>query len=248
MRKQRANRPSPRKSSPTGRGIGSNTELPDGERVYQTIKEAILSEELPPNSRLVELSLASHFGVSRTPVREALKRLIVEGLAVIDPPRGMVVKPIDQQEMEEIYAVREVLDGLAARLAAKRMSDEDLARLTGLTEVMSRAVEEGRRDALVQANIRFHEIIFQAAGNERLLQLGRNLTDSVRRSSSTAFRSYERDMEVLQEHGELVNALEQRDAEAAERLAREHMVKARTYLARSSVTADLVAEKRTTNG
>ena len=243
MTRRRSNQHTPRKSSTTGIGIGSNTELPDGERVYRAIKEAILSEELPPDSRLVELSLASHLGVSRTPVREALKRLTAEGLAVIDPPRGMVVKPIGEQEMEEIYAVREVLDGLAARLAAQRISDEDLARLRGLTEVMSRAVEEGGRAALVQANIRFHEIIFQAAGNERLLQMGRNLTDSVRRSSSTAFRSLERDIDVLQEHSELVTALEQRDAAAAERLAREHMVKARSYLARTSVTADLVAQK-----
>ncbi len=215
-------------------------DLPSGERVYRALKEQILSGELPPSTRLVELSLALQFGVSRTPIREALKRLAAEHIVAIDPPRGMVVKGIDQQEAEEVYTIREVLDGLAARLAAQRISDEDLSRLRALTDVMTQALDQERRDALVEANIRFHQIILDASANERLKRLGRTLTESVRRFSSTAFRSYEREAEVLREHAQMMEALERRDPEAAEQAAREHMIRARAFFARATVTAGLL--------
>jgi DNA-binding GntR family transcriptional regulator len=214
-------------------------ELPSGERVYRAIKEAILGGELPANSRLVELALAHQFGVSRTPVREALKRLIAEHLAILDPVRGMMVRGIDAQEIDDAYSLREVLDGLAARLAAQRISPEDLARLRALMELMSEAVEGGREDALVELNLRFHELLVDASGNERLRQLSRSLSDLVRLYSSTAFRSQDRDREVLSEHEAIVGALEQRDPDAAEQAARHHMVEARTFLARASITSDL---------
>jgi DNA-binding GntR family transcriptional regulator len=216
--------------------------LSSSERAYREIKEAILSGSLQPESRLVELSLAAEFGVSRTPIREALKRLIAENLVAIDPVRGTVVKGIDQREVEEVYAIREVLDGLAARLAARRIMDGDLSRLKSLMKIMESAVEEKRQNVLVQANVRFHEMIYQASGNDRLVALGQSITDFVRRFSATAFRSYERDVEVLDEHRALIDALERRDPDAAESAAREHMVKARSFLAHMSVVADFPGE------
>jgi len=214
-------------------------ELPSGERVYRAIKEAILSGELPANSRLVELALANQFGVSRTPVREALKRLIAEHLAILDPVRGMVVRGIDTQEIDDAYTLREVLDGLAARLAAQRISPEDLARLRTIMELMAEAVERGREDTLVELNLRFHELLLDASGNERLRQLSRSLSDLVRLYSAKAFRSQERDRDVLAEHAAIVDALQRRDPDGAEHAARLHMVEARTFLARASITADL---------
>lgn len=212
--------------------------LPNSERVYREIRQAILSGELPSGNRLVELSLAARYDVSRTPVREALKRLIAEDLVTVDSVRGTVVRGIDMPEVEEVYSIREVLDGLAARLAARRISQEDLARLTSLMEIMTEAVERQRQEALVQANIRFHEILYQASGNDRLVALGRSLNDFIRRFSATAFRSYERDAEVLGEHRSIVEALDRRDPERAERMARDHMIEARAFLARESISAD----------
>ncbi len=234
----------PRAASDAGRGseavrVATVAELPSGERVYRALREAILSGELPANTRLVELALANQFGMSRTPVREALKRLIAEHLAVLDPVRGMVVRGIDPQEIDDAYTLREVLDGLAARLAAQRISAEDLARLRRIMELMKEAVEGGRDDTLVELNLRFHELLLDASGNERLRQVSRTLNDLVRLYSSTAFRSQERDRAVLAEHASIVDALERRDPHAAERSARHHMVEARTFLARASITADL---------
>lgn len=215
--------------------------LRNSERVYRDIKEAILSAELAPESRLVELSLAEQFGVSRTPVREALKRLSAEGLVIVDPSNGTVVRGIDEQEVEEIYAIREMLEGLAARLAAHRILPEELTRLKSLMEIMTTALEERREDVLVQANLRFHDIIYQAAQSDRLTELGRSLNDFVRRFSREAFQSYERDREVLQEHQAIIKALDRRDPEAAERLAREHMKNARIFLAHANLIADFVS-------
>jgi DNA-binding GntR family transcriptional regulator len=217
-------------------------QLPSNERVYRELKEAIISGQIPARSRLVELSLAAEYGVSRTPVREALKRLIAEELVAFDPPRGIVVKGIDQQEVEEVYTIREVLDGLAARLAAQRVTDVDLARLRSLMEVMERAAEHQEAQLMVQANIRFHQALIQAAGNERLASIQQSLIDSVRRFSAEAFRSYERDFEVLEEHRAIVDALARRDAEGAERMAREHMTKARTFLAHTTIAENLLEQ------
>jgi DNA-binding GntR family transcriptional regulator len=214
-------------------------ELPSGERVYRAIKEAILSGELAANSRLVELALANQFGVSRTPVREALKRLIAEQLVVLDPVRGMVVRGIDPQEIDDAYGLREVLDGLAARLAAQRVSPEDLARMRAIMGLMTEAVTNGQEGMLVELNLRFHELLLGASGNERLGQVSRSLNYLVRLYSSAAFRSQDRDREVLSEHEAIVEALERRDPDQAEQAARRHMLEARTFLAKASITGSL---------
>lgn len=209
--------------------------LPSGERVYQGLRAAILRGQLAPNTRLVELNLAAEYGVSRTPVREALKRLAAEGLVSSDSSRGLVVRGLTFREVEEVYEVREVLEGLATRLAARRISPEELAKLRVLLELMAEYVQRGHREALVQANVKFHEVIVEAARNNWLSQTAGGITDFMRRFSLTSYASAERNREVLDEHRVIVQALEDGGIEEAERLAREHVVKARAYLARVSV-------------
>ncbi len=214
----------------SGAGAIAASGLPSSERVYQGLKDQILAGSLAPNSRLVELQLASQFQVSRTPVREALKRLAAEGLVSVDPLRGMVVREVDPVEIEEIYVIREVLDGLASRLAAQRITDADLTKLHLLMEMMRESVRAQHWEAMVQANIKFHEIIHSAAGNQRLSVLARSLQDFVRRFSTKAFASTSRDVEVLLEHEEIVKALESRDPDLAEVASRRHVTGARSYL------------------
>src|SRR5919199_1903542 len=102
----------------------SSSGLPSSERIYRALREQILAASLPPCSRLVEEQLAARFRVSRTPVREALKRLVVEGLLVHDPLRGLVVRDFDPREADELGELREMMEGYAARLAARRASPE----------------------------------------------------------------------------------------------------------------------------
>jgi DNA-binding GntR family transcriptional regulator len=212
-------------------GATLDAPVPSSERVYQALKHRILAGMLEPGSRMVELQLATEFAVSRTPVREALKRLTAEGLIRVDPVRGIVVSDVDARELEEIFVVREVLDGLAARLAAGRVSSSDLTKMHLLMDMMRDAVRTGQWEAMVQANIKFHDVLHQAAGNERLRHLTRNLLDFVRRFSTEAFASQERAAQVLAEHEEIIRAMETRDADLAERVARRHVESARMYIA-----------------
>ena len=222
------------------RPADANRHLHESERVYLAIKDKILSGVFLPWARLVELNLAKEFGVSRTPVREALKRLEQESLIANEPPQGLVVKAIGRQEIADFYTVRETLDGLAARLAAPRISEDDVARLRLLVDAMDNALTAGHSDQLVQMNVRFHEIIFDAAGNVWLTEIGRSLHDFVRRLSTDAYRDREPQLaSIVDEHRAIVDALARNDAKAASQIAILHMANARAHVLHRSAMADL---------
>jgi len=150
--------------------------LPSSERVYRQLRQMILSGELPPQTRLVEIHLGEQFGVSRTPVREALKRLTAEKLVLGDPVRGLIVHAPEPHEVSEVYLVRESLESLASRLAAQRISADELRQLRVILESMRDAVKNDRTDLVVSANIAFHDVIYRAAGNETLFRLAKDLS------------------------------------------------------------------------
>jgi len=216
----------------------SEAQLPASARIYNLLKESILTGRLESGSRLVELSLASELGVSRTPIREALKRLSVEGLVTVDPVRGMIVRRIDPHEVEDFYITREVLDGLAARLAAQRLSGDQLIRLRTILESMESAHLRGDRAGMVLANMRFHDAVFRASSNDWLLSLGRSMIDFVRLLSAAAYADPKRDQEVVDEHRRIQDALQAHDPEAAEAASREHMVQARLHFVRASAATE----------
>lgn len=204
--------------------------MSSSQRVYAALKHRILTGMLEPRSRLVEVRLAEDLEVSRTPVREALKRLLAERLVEVDPMGGIVVSHVGLRELEEIYLIREVLDGLAARLAAEHASLSELTRFRQLMDMMRDSVEEGQLEAVVQGNMMFHDLLHQAAGNERLRTLSRDLGDFVRRFSTESFASEERALSMLAEHVQIVEAIDDRDGDRAERLARSHVAAARAFL------------------
>ena len=197
----------------------------------------ILSGDLPPGARLVESSLATECGVSRTPVREALKRLLDGNLVIADPLRGLIVRTPEPAEVEDVYVVREVLDGLAAHLAAQRVTSADLAQFRFLGQSMSDGVRDGRVDIVVGANIAFHDLLYKVAGNRTLARIGKDLSDYVRRFSAEAFTSGGRVEVVLVEHQRILDQLECGDADGAERAARDHLRQARENLALATVRA-----------
>jgi DNA-binding GntR family transcriptional regulator len=224
------------------RRVESSAGQSNSERVYRRLKEMILAGELAPGARLVELELAAQFGVSRTPVREALKRLIDSKLVLVDPVRAYVVRTADAGEIEEIYLVREMLDGLAARLATKRIRADEVAQLRLIVDSMRTAIKSQRIDVVVNSNIMFHDRIYRAAGNETLSRIGLELREFIRRFSREAFEKTPRVAEVLEEHEMLVDAIQRGDSEAAERLAREHLRSAREYMTRLHVRRTLGVE------
>ena len=204
--------------------------LPSSERVYRRMKEMIISGELPPHTRLVELQFAAEFGVSRTPVREALKRLMADKLVHADPVRGLVVHEPEPHEIQDVYLVREVLEGLATRLAAKRIGTEELQRLRAILDSMHEGLQNGQTTIVVNANMAFHDVIYRAAGNATLSRLARDLSDFVRRFSTEAFHSGPRVSSVFDEHEAILKALEDHDPEAAALASTRHLRAASEYM------------------
>ena len=207
---------------------------------YDQLKAGIVSGDLPPGSRLKEAELAKRLSISRTPVREALKRLIAEHLVSRDDRGAVAVHVPTRREIDDIYLIREVLEGLAARLAAHRISDPELTRLTVTVEAMDRAREAGRIRDLVSANVAFHDLLNQASGNGRLVKLGQELRDSILLFSREAFASLDRASDTAEEHAEILAALQAHDAHRAEIAARAHVRKARE----STIEKDLFKEFR----
>lgn len=195
--------------------------------VYAVLHEAILSGMLSPGQRLAEVAFASLFNVSRTPVREALVRLEMTGLAHRVPRRGLVVGQITPQEIVEVYVVRETIDGLAAALAAQFATPGDIAHLASINGEFARAAERGDTSEMARLNLEFHTAIAAAARNSLLVQFLEHIHHLVRRFPGTTFQHRGRATVAIEEHEQLIAAIRAGDAERARRIASESMAKAR---------------------
>lgn len=186
--------------------------------VAAALREALITGEFEPGTPLRQRDLAARFGVSPTPVREALRRLEVEGLVRCDLHRGASVVEGKFGATEENYQVRAALESLAARLAATRISEAELERLEELHEELAR--HSRRTPAAIDINRRFHFQIYEAAGSPILLALLRLLW----RSFPDGPQLIRPLAESVRMHGEIVAAMRRRDGDAAERLTREHIL------------------------
>ena len=199
------------------------------------IREAILDGELPAGARLKEDELAERLDVSRTPVREALRRLEAEGLVVHEPKRGAAVRSYTPEELDDMYRLRALLEGYAARLAAERMTPEVLDQLRASCLRFERLA--GRRRAairdLARENMIFHECVLLAAGDQRLADMVRSVIHlPLVYRASVWFTDAEKQASV-DGHERVVDALARGDADAAARLMEEHVLRAREGLARA---------------
>ena len=194
---------------------------------YATLREAVLAGHLRPGDRLGEEQLAREFGISRTPIREAIFRLEAEHFATRIERRGLVVRAISEDEVLEVYSVRAALDQLAATLAAEHATMPDRARLHWLNEQLKGAAERGEHAHMADINIHFHEAVCEAAHNDMLLHFVREIHNWVRRFPETTFSWPGRASAALTEHRAIIDAIDRGDADEAGRLAAEHMNRAR---------------------
>jgi DNA-binding GntR family transcriptional regulator len=196
---------------------------------YEDIRDAILAGALPPGRRVKERDVAAQMGISTTPVKEALRRLEQEGLVVSQPRRGAVVSRLVQIPVEEIEEIRGALEAIAARLAAERMSDAELARLRALTEGMTRLTLEMREpETRIEEVAEFHRLIRAGSRNDFIVRFVDTLTPFER----VHRREYQEAAEarrILEEHQQICRVLNERNAAEAERLMLEHFDLAREY-------------------
>ncbi len=188
---------------------------------YSLILEAIEAGQFKPGDRLVESDLADRFGVSRTPVREALQRLETQSMLTRDG-RSLIVASLDHNQLSELYAVRGELEGLAARLAARHATEEEMHVLRSMVRD-DRALVGGDPRALSRANKRFHRLIHLASHNRFLVQQLDLVHRSMALMATTSFAAEGRDMKAMDEHEAIVAAIEARDGEAAARALKTHI-------------------------
>lgn len=197
------------------------------EAVTDALREAILDGALAPATWLREDEIADTFAVSRTPVRDALRRLADEGLAVKTAHQGTVVAPLSIEDILALYVVREDLEGVAARLAAGRCPPELLENLKSTHVKMQRTVKRNDPQRLAQLNLEFHRTLRLAAGNPYLDRFLLQVEQAVRRLPSTTFAEPGRTTDALAEHQAIIDAVGAGDAPGAEAAAKEHMRRAR---------------------
>lgn len=200
----------------------------------QRLRDAILSGRLAGGARLRQTELADRLGISRTPIREALVRLGEEGLIELRPRGGARVAPLHPDEAVELYDLREVLDGLAARLAAGRPDAGGLAGLERALGRMGACVERGDPTHWFRSHVQFHEEIIRAAGNRHLARLSAVVRLSIRQFHPMLLQTPRRFADANREHRLIFEAITARDPETAERAARAHIAAAREIVLKFS--------------
>lgn len=191
--------------------------------VYARIRRDLLNGVLKPGERLLETELAEELNVSRTPIREAIHKLISEGIVVIAPSRGVMVLELNKRQVHEIYALREVLEGAAARLAARFASPEEVAVLRNALESSAHFTDPQQYAELNRA---FHQTICEAAHNEYLAKALDQLASSLALLPGTTFQVEGRLDGAKKEHAAMLEAIEAGDEDLAESLARDHIRRA----------------------
>ena len=196
-------------------------DLSRAEYAYKKLRDGIRSGEYRPGQRLREAELATQLAVSRTPIREAIRRLASDGLIEVAPSRGMMIIELGKQQVRELYALRKVLEGAAAGMAAQHASPSELADMRGLIKRMNGASKNPAEVA--RMNRLFHATIHEAAHNHYLAQALSQLSDSLALLPRTTFEVRGRTEEARKEHLAMLEAIERRAPEEAERLARKHI-------------------------
>jgi DNA-binding GntR family transcriptional regulator len=203
--------------------INDDEYLPLRDVVFNTLRQEILTGKLKPGERLMEIHLANKLGVSRTPIREAIRKLELEGLVIMIPRRGAEVAQITFKSLEDVMEVRRALDVLAIELACDRMLDEDLDRLGKACENFNVAVATKDTRKIAEADVEFHDIIVQSTGNARLIQLVNNLSEQMYRYRFEYLKDETTHDALKHEHLEMYHSIGKKDKETAAKTVIKHI-------------------------
>ena len=218
--------------------IQTTSYLPLRLQVYKSLRDAIVTGKLKAGERIVEDRVCAELGVSRSPLREALRRLEGEGLVSILPRRGAVVTEVTDRDGVNLFAVREVLEGLAARQAARHITADELAELESVLREMADRIKAKDATHIVALNTQFHDLVAKASRNRWARDFLAAIRAQTRRIYRSSLDSPGRAPSSLSEHLLILKALEIGDVEAAEGLAREHVRKAHDAAVSIGITSD----------
>lgn len=197
--------------------------LPLRDVVFRTLRQAILTGEMKPGERLLEIHLANKLGVSRTPIREAIRMLELEGLVIMVPRRGAQVAQITEKSMSDVLEVRCALDELAVELACERISAAEKEELYDACKAFEKATLTKQVHVIAKADVEFHDIIFKAAGNPRLTQMINNLAEQMYRYRFEYIKDESQHQMLIEEHRNIYESIIKHDVKAAKESIRLHI-------------------------
>lgn len=192
-------------------------------RVFHQLQNDILNGKYQPGESLVETKLSEEMGVSRTPIREAIRQLELEGLVQSFPNKGVVVTGISAKDIEDIYTIRMMIEGLAARWAVEKITPEELSELEETVELEEFYTFRNDTEHLLKLDSRFHDIIFKASKSRPLMHTLSTFHHYIQRARNLSICSPGRAQKVLDEHKAILKAIMDKDPEKAEKLTIEHI-------------------------
>lgn len=203
--------------------VNLNDYKPLREVIFDTLREAIITGELKPGERLMEVKLADKMGVSRTPVREAIRMLELEGLVDMLPRKGAHVAELSVKDIMDVLEVRASMDSLATRLAAERITDEEIKELRQIQAQFINHVDKNNLQGSIKKDVEFHELIYRASRNDRLLQIANNLREQVQRFRVIYLKDYSSPKNLIKEHEDICDAISSRNLDMAQKYAQIHI-------------------------
>lgn len=193
-----------------------NDYLPLRDVVFNTLRKAILKGEFSPGERLMEKQLADRLGVSRTPVREAIRKLELEGLVVMIPRKGAEVARVTEKDISDVLEVRATLEGLAVKLACKNMTPAELKKLVRINQEFAKAADKSDVEKIIDLDIAFHDTIFKASNNDKLISILNNLREQIYRFRMEYVYHMADYKQLVREHQQIVDAISNNQSDKAQ--------------------------------
>ncbi|MCI6121654.1 GntR family transcriptional regulator [Lachnospiraceae bacterium HCP28S3_F9] len=203
--------------------VNMNEYLPLRDVVFNTLRQAILRGELKPGERLMEIQLANKLGVSRTPIREAIRKLELEGLVLMIPRKGAEVADITEKSLRDVLEVRKALEELAVQLTCDKITKEQIRELEQAAEQFKKTLKSNDITEIAEADVRFHDIIYLATDNQKLILLLNNLREQMYRYRIEYLKRADKYSQLLAEHEEIIRHIEKKQKKEAAEIVCKHI-------------------------
>lgn len=203
--------------------VSMNEYLPLRDVVFRTLRQAILRGELKPGERLMEIQLANKLGVSRTPIREAIRKLELEGLVLMIPRKGAEVAEITEKSLRDVLEVRRALEELAVKLACEKITEDQIQDLKDAAEEFKETLKDRDITRIAEADVKFHDVIYMATDNQKLIQLLNNLREQMYRYRVEYLKRADFHPQLIDEHEEIIETIERGQKERAVQVVCQHI-------------------------
>jgi len=192
-------------------------------KVYRILKKEIIKGSFKPGDKVLEGKIAEQMGISRTPVREAIRGLAAEGFVVLSPNQGVVVRSVSAENIREVLQIHSALEGLAARLSCEVINEEELKELENYVKKMEKLANKKDSSGYSEIDLKFHELIVNNCGNKRLIEMRKNISDQAQRYRIGSLSIPRRLKESLKEHQKILKAFKTKDPKKADSTSQKHI-------------------------